>query len=402
MIQYTIGLVCPYSFAANGGVQEHTLNLARGLKELGHKVVFISPNKSAEISLLPHVQLGISTRLPTPNGSWAEMSIANQTKQEIQEVVAKYSIDIFHFQELVVPFSAWFWLKHSPLINVVTYHSGWEANSTRAGFFSVFLHYLKRQSFSYIDNSITVSSVAAQCNKILLKNNQIIPPAINIDLIKKKRAKPPTLDQTKFNLVCIGRLEQRKGVPYLIHALAKLPKKILNQTTTHIIGDGPDKAAILNLIDEKKLNTKVLLHGSLTQEEKLSFLQHCTALIAPATHGESFGIVLIEALAAGCPVIAGNNIGYLTTLSDYPYQEYILNPSQADLFAERITQLLTHPAEQQTIKRWSKSFVKLFDHRSVAKKHIALYQELLLNKKVLAKPNYHINILRPLFSRSGK
>jgi len=377
MKKLTIGLVSPYDFNVHGGVQEHSNNLGKSLSELGHKVIFFSPSEESLAIPQPHINIGYGVRLPTFNGSWAELSFSQTSSKEIKKILQDNKIDILHFQELLVPFASWSWIKHSSAINIVTFHTSWEVDSTKQGPFSIYAQFVKSKVFNYISKTVAVSPLAKNCNQSLLKNNTVIPPAIDITSIQKKQNKPQPLNQPGNHLLFVGRLDERKGTHHLIKALHKMPKNIIDNTTLHIVGSGPGKSHLQTLIKRYQLIDRVIFHGAFSQDLKYAFMQHADLFIAPTTHGESFGMVLIEALAAGCPVIAGNNEGYATTLANYPYQEYILDPTKYKDFAEKITALLKNKTHQKEIKKWAATFVLQFDSMQVAKEHEKIYYEVI-------------------------
>jgi len=375
MKKLTIGLICPCSFLIAGGVQEHTTNLGNALTKIGCNIVYLSPDINSDLLPHPHISTGVSIRVPTPNGSWTEISLALHSRSQIRHLINTYKIDVLHFQELLTPFSSWTWLKASNVPSVATFHSGWEIHDNKNPFESI-LKLIKPQLTPNLTQSITVSEVSSACNSLLLVNNQIIPPAINTNIALNIINMPLTYN-SKYNILFIGRLDERKGAENLVLAFNKLPSKIKRLTTLHIIGDGPKKPFLEYLINKYQLSSSVVLYGKVSGMSRVPFFQHADAIIAPTTHGESFGMVLIEALASGCPVIVGNNDGYKETLKDYPYQQYILDPKNHQLLANAITSLLTHPDHQKNIKFWAKTFVKQFDSMNIAKKHLQIYQKIL-------------------------
>ena len=381
MKKLVIGLVSPYDYNVHGGVQEHTTNLGKALTKLGHSVVYFSPSEEGSTIPQPHINIGYGVRLPTFNGSWAELSFSQTPSKTIKDTLAKHQIEILHFQELLVPFASWSWIKRSSAINIATYHAGWEVESTKQGPFSMYTQFVKSKIFDYLHQTITVSPVSERCNQLLLKDNIIIPPAIDIASIQKKQKRPQAFNQPDNHLLFVGRLDERKGAHHLIKALYRMPKDIIQNTTLHIIGTGPGKTHLQSLIKRYKLVDRVIFHGAFSQDLKYAHMQHADIFIAPTTHGESFGMVLIEALAAGCPVIAGNNEGYATTLTNYPCQEYITDPTKYKNFAQVIAQLLTNKTHKTKIKKWATSFVPQFDAMQVAKKHEKIYLEAMEKNK---------------------
>lgn len=371
MKKLTIGLICPYSFLFSGGVQEHIKNLGTALKKLNCNVIYFSPDKANNSLPQEHISTGRNFRIPTPNGSWAEISFSQHGPSQIRRLINDHEIDILHFQELLSPFTSWAWLNASNIPNIATFHAAWDKNP----YINIFLKLIAPMIKNKIIKSISSSSVSALSNRSLLTKNIVIPPTINLHLILSKHPYPSSFNKSAINVLFVGRLDRRKGALYLIKSLQYLSKN--NNVLLHIIGEGPEKSRLIDLICKHDLSSQIIFYGKVNNLTKYAFLQHANLFVAPTTHGESFGMVLVEALAAGCPVIAGNNDGYKETLKDYPYQQYVVDPTNSEALASAITSLVSNKSHQKYIKRWAKKWVKQFDANLIANKHLKLYRQIL-------------------------
>lgn len=378
----TVGLVSPYHFSSHGGVQEHTVALGEALKKLGVKVVYISPSPPSKSLPSPHVRIGAGVRVPTVNGSWAEIGMTKKSQEEIQAIINKHKIGILHFQELIGISPSWQTLEASNVINVATFHSGWDQNSG-VELLRPLLKLLGRKIITpNIDMSIAVSKVAEKCNSNLLTNpHYIIPPAVNLERLKPRLEKPASIDKKKINILYIGRLDQRKGLQHLISALGGLEKKVLKKVVLQVIGAGPLLSQVEEEVLRLGLEKNVRFLGAFNVGKE-TYLQHSDIFVAPAKYGESFGIVLVEAMAAGLPIIAGNNEGYSETLAEYPCKECVLNPSDTRRFAEVLKRLVEDKELRKTLGAWGKKQAQKYAAEEIAKKHLAIYEELMeISKK---------------------
>lgn len=372
-----IGLVCPMlSFV--GGVQRHVLMLGKALAERGVEVVYFSPAPQNSPGLpTPHVQLGNAVVLPNFNGSWNDYSVTTQSKEELAALIKQHQIDILHFHSLVVPFASWQFLEASPVLNMATLHSGWEKDSPVESVIPV-MEFLVKNLKQKLTQTIAVSQTALHCERYFAdKNTIIIPNPIDLAVYHQPTQRPADLSPDRCNLVFVGRLDKRKGFIELLHAIKALPQKTREKIMLHVIGAGPLETIGRTFISEASLSTFVQLHGRLPELEKIAYLQHGDIFVAPSLAGESFGIVLTEAMAAGLPIICGNNTGYAETMRDYPDQSLVLDPSKPRVFARAIQKLVDDSKLRSELALWGKSEVKQYDINRIVELHISLYQRLL-------------------------
>ncbi len=375
-----IGLVCPMlSFV--GGVQRHTLMLGAALERRGIEVVYFSPAAQNSPGLPPnHVQLGAAVVLPNFNGSWNDYSVTTQPKEELANLITDLDIDILHFQALVVPFVSWQLLEASPVINVATLHSGWEKGSPVEHVISL-LELLVGNLKQKLTQTIAISRTALMSERYFSDaQTVIIPNPISIAEFQASQPRPLDLDGKVCNLLFVGRLDKRKGFLQLLTALNELSETTRTKLVLHTIGSGPEERGIRQFIADNGLKDRVILHGSLPETDKIAYLQHADIFVAPSLSGESFGIVLTEAMAAGLPIICGNNVGYRETMQEYPAPELVIDPHKPRVFARAIEQLAADLQLRQKLSKWGKNYVKRFDIETVVDKHIKLYKTLLANR----------------------
>jgi phosphatidyl-myo-inositol alpha-mannosyltransferase len=372
-----IGLVIPYSYSHPGGVQIHTLSLGKYLTILGHKVIYFSPTQNQKDCPKSHITIGNGLLLPSPNGSRAPITFCHQTITELKTVIDKQSLDILHLQEIIAPTVSWKLLHASSCKNVATYHAGWDRTSYLESIHPL-LKQIAPNLIPFLHASITVSPIAKRCyQELLIHPNYMISPAIDLMPLTQTYARPTKLPKDKVNLLFISRFDPRKGLPHLIKALATLNPATLSSIHLSIIGDGPQRQQVVKLIEQYNLSPYITFLGVQTSAIKYQYLKHADIFIAPTTHGESFGMILTEAMAAGLPIIAGNNEAYRYVLKKYPTSKALIDPKNAVQFASSIEYYCNHPQLRRMLSSRGKVQVKQYSALTVAKKHIDIYTRIL-------------------------
>lgn len=202
----------------------------------------------------------------------------------------------------------------------------------------------------------------------------IIPNGVNLSTFKAPSVpkEKPTGKQAEKMILYIGRLEKRKGVDCLLEAFRLLLER--DESVQLIIaGDGPDRLKLENWSAELGLDSKVTFTGYVTDAEKLELLSTADLFVAPALYGESFGIVLLEAMATGLVTVAGNNPGYTAVLQELGSLS-LVNPKDPEEFARRMDVMLHDEALRKLWKKWAKDYVKQFDYPNIVDQYLEVYK----------------------------
>ena len=189
--------------------------------------------------------------------------------------------------------------------------------------------------------------------------------AINVKLLKTDKNSP-------VKLLFLGRLVERKGCQYLVEALAELEKT--NPDLNYhldICGRGPLLDQIQQKVTKYGLASKVTFHGFVSEKEKINFMQNTDMSIFPSVGGESFGIVLIEAMAAGGMVLAGDNPGYASVLEPSP--ECLFDPKNTQLFSHKLKSYIQSLDLREKACITQQAIVKKFDTTKVVKQILKIY-----------------------------
>lgn len=372
MKKMKIGLVCPYSINKHGGVLEVVLALQEGLTERGHTVKVITPMPRGHEDDGRHdaIFVGSSTDFRSPSHTTAQVS-STADSEKIDAMLAEQQFDILHFHEPWVPFLSRQLLQRSQAVNIATFHSKIPETMMTRTVIKVVTPYLK-SVMKYLHELTAVSDSGAEYAAGLTDQPiTIIPNGIDLSRYKRPRSRAKDAPAT---VLYVGRLERRKGVKHLLQAFQILQQE--NPTVRLIVaGDGPDREKLELLAEDLKLHNVDFL-GYISDDLKLQLLREADVFCSPALYGESFGIVLLEAMATGTVCVAGNNSGY-TGLMQGVGALSIVNPEDTKEFARRLDMLLHEPKLRAAWQTWAQTYVKQFNYPTIVDKYEALYYEAL-------------------------
>lgn len=372
MKKMKIGLVCPYSINKHGGVLEVVLALRDGLKERGHEVRVITPMPRGheDDGRYPDaIFVGSSTDFRSPTHTTSQVSSTTEN-EKIDSILQAEQFDVLHFHEPWVPFLSRQLLQRSQAVNIATFHSKIPETMMTRTLIKVVTPYLK-SVMKYLHVLTAVSDSGAEYAGGLTDQPITIIPN-GIDLTKYTHTKRPSKNHQR-TVLYIGRLEKRKGVKYLLQAFQVLQQD--NPDVKLIIaGDGPDREMLELLAEDLKLNAEFL--GFVDEELKLSLLAETDLFCSPALFGESFGIVLLEAMATGAVSVAGNNSGYVDVMQGLGALS-LVNPEDIAEFARRLELLLNQPALRKIWQEWAAEYVKQYSYPLIVDQYEALYKEAL-------------------------
>ncbi len=368
-----IGLVCPYSINKQGGVLEVVLALKDGLKARGHEVKVITPLPRGNNVDHPDdiIFFGTSTDFRSTSHTTAQISSTADNK-EIDAILEQEQFDILHFHEPWIPFLSRQLLQRSSSVNIATFHAKIPESVVSRSVIRAVTPYLK-SVMKYLHTYTAVSESGAEyVTSLTSEPITIIPNGINLKKYKKVAKKKRGKEET--TVLFIGRLERRKGVKYLLTAF-----QILAQENPHvkliIAGDGPEREKLELLAEDLKIPNVSFL-GYVSEELKMELLAEADLLCSPALFGESFGIVLLEAMATGTVSVAGNNSGYVDVMQGLGAIS-LVNPEDTEEFARRLDILLHESALRALWQKWAAGHVKQFDNNLVVDRYEELYEEVL-------------------------
>jgi len=363
-----IGLVCPYNIAKGGGVQEIVYAMYRELIKRGHTVKIITP-QPRDGSAQPAEDIlfvGAATDFRSPTHTSLQVS-ASVDSDAIGQMLEQEAFDVLHFHEPWVPVLSRQVLSRSNSVNIATFHGVVPETLMSRTVVKVVTPY-SISILKYLHELTAVSEAAAEYVRTLTDEPlTIIPNGIDLSKYKKAQNRKPGAPRT---ILYIGRLERRKGVKYLLQAY-KLLTQQLDNVSLVIAGDGPDREKLELLAEDLELPNVSFL-GFISEDLKTQLLQQAAVFCSPAVYGESFGIVLLEAMATGAVTVAGNNSGYSALMQELGAIS-IVNPHDADEFARRLKLLVTEQSLRELWQTWADEYVQQFNWPKVIDQYEALF-----------------------------
>jgi len=361
-----IGFVLDDTLDTPDGVQQYVMRVGSWMEKHGYEVHYlVGESNRQDISNIHPLAKNIKVRF-----NKNRLSVPLPTSRKlIAKTLDSLKLDILHVQMPYSPLFAGRVINAAPPRTklIGTFHivpANW-VHTTGARALELF----NRRTVKQFDQIISVSPVAAEFAKTVFDiDSVVIPNAVDIKEFKHKPIKNKTL-----KIVFLGRLVERKGCQYLLKALVRLQTEYKGKYEVIIAGDGPLKPKLEQFAKKNKLK-KVKFIGYFEENEKAPLLASADIAVFPSTGGESFGIVLIEAMASGSRVIlGGNNKGYQGVLGDHP--DLLFNPKDTIEFANRIQYFLEHEDMRKAAYKWSQANIKQYDISAVCKRIMAVYNK---------------------------
>ncbi|HYH74879.1 MAG TPA: glycosyltransferase family 4 protein [Candidatus Saccharimonadales bacterium] len=370
-----IGLVCPYNISRGGGVKEHILACQTELTKRGHDVWVLTPLPREEEKAEPELTkkvifIGGSADFNSPLHTTVQVSAS--VNDTIDEVLAQHQFDIIHFHEPWVPMLSAQILSRSQAVNVATFHAKLPETMMTRTMIKVVTPYTK-SVLKYIHECTAVSEAAADYVSTLTdKPIALIPNGIDLQTYKPPLRRSDNKKQK--TIFFLGRLEQRKGVKHLLHAFKLLTEKYPDVSLI-IAGDGPDRIKLEAIVDDLEI-PNVSFVGFISEKEKMHYLRTVDLYCSPALYGESFGIVLLEAMATGLVTVAGDNPGYASVMKGLGALS-LVNPKHHAEFARRLGLLLHENDLRRLWREWAVEELPQYDYRTIVDQYEEVYRAAL-------------------------
>jgi phosphatidylinositol alpha-mannosyltransferase len=298
-----VGIVSPYGYPHPGGVNDHVRNQYEQLTALGHDAWIITSKYGRQRESEGHIiRLGTGWAFPA-NGSVGRVTLSLRFKQQARELLDAERFDILHFHEPLVPFLSPTLLDASRTVNIATFHAfggfspSYWVGRRFAGRLAERLH-----------GRIAVSGAARHfISRYFPGDYEIIPNGVDLDLYADAEPFDGLRDGT-LNILFVGRFEERKGLGHLLRAYHRLRKRRVDARLL-VVGTGPKAREYRRFVGLRGIRDVEFL-GRVSDHDKARYFASADIFCAPATGQESFGIVLLEAMAAGVPIVASDIHGY--------------------------------------------------------------------------------------------
>ncbi|MFA5069979.1 MAG: glycosyltransferase family 4 protein [Patescibacteria group bacterium] len=370
-----IAIVTQSYYPIKGGVAEHVHALSGELEKLGHKVVIITANFTGLDDNYGRCVYRIGRDLTIPiNGAFNNMTVGFSLKKQLEEIESKEKFDLIHIHQPIDPILPLMALKYLKAPKVGTFHTYSEG--------SYILETLKNQAkpfFDRLSGLIAVSSSAREyITRYLPGDYRIIPNGVDTTRFSPEVEPLEGYKNSRdFKILFVGRMDPRKGFKYLLRAFPLIYQKITNVRLI-VVGNGFLRT-FYHLSLPSVLRPRVDYRGFVSRADLPRYYASCDVYCSPATMGESFGIVLLEAMASGKPVIASDIRGYNSILED-GRQGYLVPKENPLALAEKIIDLACDQKKREMMGAAGRQKALTFDWGRVAKEIEGLYREVLGKK----------------------
>ena len=372
-----IGIVSPYAYPRPGGANAHIRETYSRLTELGHDVRIITAPWGDDPPAKDVIQIGRAMAIPF-NGSIGRVTLSVRLEWLISRMLEREQFDIIHHHEPFVPFLSFQILDSAKCPNVATFHAfGGFSFSYWAGRIALDRYMNK------LDERITVSSAARHFISTYFPGEyRIIPNGVDVEFYAN--AKPfPEFQDGKVNLLFVGRVEPRKGALYLMRAYDQIKRRHPN-TRLIIAGRGPEIGDLRRFVHERELGD-VFFVGRVSDEDKARFYKTAHIFVAPSTGQESFGIVLLEAMAAQRAVVASDIHGYKRVVQRN-VTGLLVEPKDPDALAAALERLIADPELRESLGEAGARRANDYDWQHVTADLVRVYEEVIARRRGQAEP----------------
>ena len=358
-----IGIVCPYSWDVPGGVQFHIRDLAEHLIALGHEVSVLAP--ADDETPLPAYVVSAGRAVPVPyNGSVARLNFGFLSAARVRRWLHDGNFDVIHIHEPASPSLGLLacWAAQGPI--VATFHTSNPRSRAMIAAYPILQPALEK-----IRARIAVSEYARRTLVEHLGGDAVvIPNGVDVDFFARAEPKKEWQGGT---LGFIGRIDEpRKGLPVLMRALPRILEQ-RPDTRLLVAGRGDEEEAVASL--PAAMRERVEFLGMVTDEDKARLLRSVDVYVAPNTGGESFGIILVEAMSAGAAVLASDLDAFVQVLDQGAAGEIFAN-EDADALADAALRLLGDPERRAELRARGSAHVRRFDWSAVGADILSVYE----------------------------
>jgi phosphatidylinositol alpha-mannosyltransferase len=358
-----IGVCAPYDLGRDGGVNSHIRSQARALRRLGHDVCVFgassAPLGDGELALSTAVSLvigGTETGIGADPRSW----------WRVAALFRRARFDVLHLHEPLMPLVPWFALRQAAVPVVATFHTHREQGHRWYGPYRRLLAPLMRR----IRTRLAVSEAARRTvARDFPGGYEIVPNGIDVGRFREPAARPAAMPDGSRVVLFVGRLEPRKGVDRLIRAMTIVAAHAPDARLV-IVGDGPDRGALEAMA--RNAGIGATFAGRVPDDVLPAYYRAADIVCSPALGDESFGIVLLEAMAAERPIVATRIDGYAELLAQAGSAR-LVDVDDAAALAGAITILLDAPELRSTLGARGAAFVGSYAWDVIARRLESIY-----------------------------
>jgi phosphatidyl-myo-inositol alpha-mannosyltransferase len=361
-----IGICAPYDLSQPGGVATHIRAQARALRGRGHDATIFGPASAplsdGEIALCGSVSIVFG-------GTASGLGLVPRASR-ISDLFRTTRFDVVHVHEPLTPALPWSVLRLATAPIVGTFHVHRERGHPLYPLARPMLSRLMKR----LARRIAVSDAARRTvERYFPGEYDVIPNGIDLERFQRPAPRPACVDAQHRHVLVVGRLEPRKGVDHLVRAMARVQERA-RDVRLLAVGDGPDRESLETLARAARADVRFV--GRVSDEELPAYFQWADVVCAPALGGESFGIVLLEAMASAKAIVASRIDGYERLMLSAQCGR-LVPPGDPDALSIAITALLEHDGEREACSHRGADFVREYDWSHLAQRLETIYDGLL-------------------------
>lgn len=378
-----VGFVLDDGLDNPDGVQQYILAIGSWLAEQGHEVHYlVGETKRTDIPRAHSMSRNVKVRF---NGNSLSIPLPT-SRRKLRRFLQREQFDVLHVQVPYSPFMGHRVIMAAAARTAVigTFHIAPSNRFVTVGnrILGSWLHF----SLKRFDAMLSVSEAAADFAAGTFKvDSEISPNVIDYDRFHHAKPLKKYRDEKQLTVLFLGRLVPRKGCMHLLQAVAALIGRDAQHVPAFrviICGTGPLEHHLKHFVAEHRLDDIVEFVGFVSEEDKPRYYASADVAVFPSNGGESFGIVLLEAMASGkSAIIAGDNSGYRSVLVSRP--ELLVDPYDIQALSKRLGQYLQDAELREEISRWGANFTKGFDLGTVGQQLLRVYGEALHKRRSL-------------------
>jgi phosphatidyl-myo-inositol alpha-mannosyltransferase len=359
-------LVCPYDWEAPGGVQVHVRQLAAELRTRGHRTKILAPGSRPSEDAGVRI-VGRPVRVPY-RGTVAPISFSPGAWRRIRSAMRSFDPDLIHAHEPLTPSTSMLAVLAAEAPVVATFH----ASLDRSRLMELAGPVL-RQVSGRIDAAVAVSDAAASfVRRVVRVPLEIVPNGVDVRAFSDP-GRPVEGLPAGPKILWVNRLDPQKGFEIMLRAFEQIASEV-GEVHLLVAGDGRDRVLLRSLPGD--LRSRILRLGTVAHEALPRYHAAADVFVSPATGQESFGIVLVEAMAAGVPVVASDIEGYREVVRD-GVDGLLVPPNDPNALAAAVRRVLSEPELAAALKAAGRSRAQAFSWQAVAPRLEAVYDRVL-------------------------
>lgn len=377
-----IALVSPYDYPYPGGVQQHIRHLSLQFRRLGHEVRIIAPSSESPAALAAQdvYKVGNVVQIPA-NESVARITLSLRLSGRVKAILEREQFDVVHLHEplaLALPLTV---LRHSESVNIGTFH-----HYGSRGLTYFYGRPILKRFFNRLDGRIAVSRPALEFISTYFPGDYVvIPNGIDVDEFSPDVPPIAELRDGAPTILFVGRLEKRKGFKYLIQAFPFVRREFPDARLVIVGSYSRKQASRYERFVRSYHLGEVRFVGYVSAADLPRYYRSCDLFCAPSIGGESFGIILLEALASGCPIVASDIPGYRGVLQSGVHG-LLVPPKDARALADAIIAVLADGRRRAEMSAAGRCHAEEYAWPKIAARVLEYYDAVLSAAGVTPRP----------------